>query len=428
MTIVETMHDRLRSTRRELHRIPEPGFCEFRTAAYIVERLRALGWSLQLGDQAMDRAAIYSIPDELVEERFRAVTHDVERNLLAGMQGGRTAVIATQSFGDGPTVAFRFDMDGLPIEESREETHRPSREGFRSIHEGWMHACGHDGHVALGLGLAEALLRMRSELAGTIKLIFQPAEEGARGGASAIAARGHLDDVDLLVCAHLGLNATATGTVVCGTTFMGTLKYRATFIGQASHVVLAPEEGRNALLAAATAALGLRAIGAHSDGWYSLNVGVLNAGTEQGVTPATGLIEFGAWCDSPEVQEYVRARALEILAASAAAQGCRLEVDHIGEAPYVEADSDLALELAKIVRGLPQVRETVPLTVCRAGEDATLLLDHVRRRGGEAAYVLVGTDLADGHHTSAFDFDEAALATGVLFLASVALRARELVA
>jgi aminobenzoyl-glutamate utilization protein A len=421
------MSQRLVETRRALHRIPEPGFCEFRTAAYVIERLHSLGWTVVFGEEAMDGDAVHFLSRELVEEWFHAAAPDVDGDLLGRMAGGRTAIVASRTFGDGPTIAFRFDIDALPITESADHEHRPSREQFRSAHNGWMHACGHDGHVTLGLGLAELLAGMTSPLAGTVKLIFQPAEEGARGGANAIVEKGHLDDVDLLVCTHLGLNADTTGKVVCGTTFMGTFKYRARFVGRPAHVVLAPEDGRNALLAAATAALGLHSIGAHSDGWYNLNVGVMTAGTEQGVTPADATIDFGAWFDSPDAQEHVRSRALDVLSACARAQGCSVEVTHTGEAPYVEADAALAAELARLAERLPSVREVVPVEVCRAGEYATVLLDRVRSRGGRAAYVLVGAQLASGHHTDRFDFDEDALAHGVALLAGIAAGARELV-
>ncbi len=112
------------------------------------------------------------------------------------MKGGFTGVVATLDTGKpGPTIAFRVDIDALPILESAANSHVPSQLGFRSKHEGAMHACGHDSHAAIGLGLAQQLMERKEMLKGKIKIIFQPAEEGARGG-SVIAESSHLDDVD----------------------------------------------------------------------------------------------------------------------------------------------------------------------------------------------------------------------------------------
>jgi metal-dependent amidase/aminoacylase/carboxypeptidase family protein len=94
-------------------------------------------------------------------------------------------------------------MDANDLVEAAEEKHRPFREGFASVNKGAMHACGHDGHTATGLGVAEVLVGLKDRLAGTVKLIFQPAEEGVRG-AKAMVARGVVDDVKYVVGAHLG--------------------------------------------------------------------------------------------------------------------------------------------------------------------------------------------------------------------------------
>src|SRR5207249_2354832 len=119
----------------------------------------------------------------------------VERELLGKAEGGLTGVVADLRLGEGPTVALRVDMDALPVTESAEPGHRPAAEGFASARPGYMHACGHDGHMAVGLGVATVLARLAPELGGTVRLVFQPAEEGALGGAAAVAAKGLVDDV-----------------------------------------------------------------------------------------------------------------------------------------------------------------------------------------------------------------------------------------
>ena len=127
--------------------------------------------------------------------------------------GRGTAVVADLRGADGPTVGFRFDMDCLPVLESAEARHRPTAEGFRSQVEGEMHACGHDGHMAIGLGVATVLARVRDSSADSPARCSSLPRRARMGGAAAITARGLVDDVDHLVCVHLGLGA-ATGTFV----------------------------------------------------------------------------------------------------------------------------------------------------------------------------------------------------------------------
>ena len=115
-----------------------------------------------------------------------------------------TGVIGLLHCGEGPTVAMRFDIDALGVFEESGECHLPAREGFASVNEGFMHACGHDGHAAIGRGVARVLMEIRCRLHGTVKLIFQPAEEGVRG-AKAIVEKGHLDDVQYLLGSHICL-------------------------------------------------------------------------------------------------------------------------------------------------------------------------------------------------------------------------------
>ena len=95
--------------------------------------------------------------------------------------GGMTGVIGMLHCGMGPTVALRFDIDALPVRECEELDHFPAQEGFRSEHAGYMHACGHDGHITGLLGAASILKEMESELTVRVKLIFQPSEENNKG-------------------------------------------------------------------------------------------------------------------------------------------------------------------------------------------------------------------------------------------------------
>src|SRR5262249_37020342 len=232
--------------------------------------------------------------------------------------------------------------------------------------------------------------------------------------------RGFLDDVDYLLCCHLGLEATQTGQVISRTEFMATSKYRIRFSGASAHVVNAPQAGHNALLAASAASLALHGIAPTSHGWFSLNVGVLQAGTEQGVTPSTATMELGFWAVNSDVQEYVRERMTQIVGGIAQAWGVGVTWEHIGEAPSAPQSEELARVVRRVATAIPDIIQVDEFSFCRAGEDATILLRRVAERGGKGVYVLIGSELADGHHTPRFDFSERSLRIGVELLAGTA--------
>ena len=148
----------------------------------------------------------FGVPDMAVRraEMERAIRQGADPDLVEKMNGlpGVAGIIDTG--GEGPVTALRFDIDALPFAENDSPTHRPEREGFRSCNETGCHACGHDGHAAIGMAVAAWIMDHKEELCGTIKLIFQPAEEGG-GGARGIVARGLLDDVEYFFAGHVGL-------------------------------------------------------------------------------------------------------------------------------------------------------------------------------------------------------------------------------
>ncbi len=155
---VETIKDILIQWRRDFHQYPELGFEEHRTSSIIAETLISFGMSPKTGV-------------------------------------GKTGVTADLNFGEGPTIALRADMDALPMQET-------SGLSFSSKHDGVMHACGHDGHMAMLLGAAKILSQMDKELTGTIRFIFQPAEEG-EGGARYMIEDGCLEGVDEIYGIHV---------------------------------------------------------------------------------------------------------------------------------------------------------------------------------------------------------------------------------
>ncbi len=181
-------------------------------------------------------------------------------DVLEAAAGGFTGALAVLEQGEGPTVALRVDIDALPIPESEADDHLPAAEGFRSENEGFMHACGHDAHATIGLGVLDAVID--SDFEGTFKLFFQPSEEQVAGG-KAVAEGGHLDDVDYLLALHVGLDH-PTGEVVCGIDgFLAVSALRGDFTGETAHAGGHPAQGRDAVQALATAVQNLHAIRRH---------------------------------------------------------------------------------------------------------------------------------------------------------------------
>ena len=227
--------------RRDLHRHPETAFREIRTCARIAAELTALGVEPRLGREVIrvDEVVDYPSEEQLDESAERAERTGAERRWIDPLRAGGTAVVAELAGNrPGPTWAMRFDTDALPITESSARDHRPVAEGFVSEFVGAMHACGHDGHVALGLGLAERLIA-DNDFPGRVRLLFQPAEEGGRG-ARAMLQAGVVDDVDRFVTLHLGLDRPTDHVVGGAVGAFATDKLRARFTGVASHAATAP--------------------------------------------------------------------------------------------------------------------------------------------------------------------------------------------
>ncbi len=409
---------RLVSLRRDLHRHPEPGWCEFYTTDRIVDECRRVGVDeLLVGPDCLSPADRLSVPDDGVLEEWgdRAREAGASERTLERLEGGNTGALAVLEKGAGPTMALRVDIDALPREESTDPGHVPADEGFRSG-TGAMHACGHDAHATIGVGVLEAIAASDT-FAGTLKVLFQPAEEVV-GGARAVAERGHLDDVDYLLAVHVGLDH-PTGEVVAGIEeFLAVSQFRAEFAGEPAHAGGHPAQGRNAVQAMATAVQNLYAIPRHGAGATRVNAGVVEGGTATNVIPEHASIEGEVRGETTELMEYMREKADGVLEGAAAMHDCDVDVERTGEAPSAENDAelvDLAFELAGDVSGVTSRLRTDSLG---GSEDVTYLMRRVQDHGGQAAYVAVGTDHPGGHHTATFDVDEESIAVGVDWLAA----------
>jgi aminobenzoyl-glutamate utilization protein A len=413
--------------RRDLHRHPEIGFLEYRTASMIITTLRELGFTVKYGKDANDTSLTAGLPSRDVQEACmrRAIEEGADPALVQEMADGQTGIVAIldgTAGGAGQTVAFRFDMDANDVSEETDEAHRPAREGFSSVHANVMHACGHDGHVAIGLMLAHLLSAHRADLSGQVRLIFQPAEEGVRGAESMLRA-GAVDGVDVFFGTHIGLSAQKNGMLIASVgEFLAASKFDAVFTGKSSHAGVAPEEGRNALLASAQAAIALHAISRHGKGASRISVGVLHAGTGRNVLPDRAEMGFETRGETREINDYMEAEARRIIRASADMYGVSASLERIGYAEDFVPDPAFGREIADFARSLGTYETVTEYGRMCASEDCTAFMNAVTASGGRATYMMLGTVRTAGHHNGRFDFDESVLSESAEFLYRLALR------
>lgn len=424
---IDAMQPELVRIRRDLHRHPETGWLEMRTTASLAKALRALGYEVYTGRAVCREGARLGLPGDAVlaahAERAR-MQGAPEDELTAEICAGYTGAIAVLRCDEGPTVAMRFDIDALPMTECPLDTHRPTREGFASENPGMMHACGHDGHAAIGLGVARILMAHRDALRGTVKLIFQPAEEGVRG-AYAIAENGWLDDVDVLLASHVAPTGKADdGDVTVGTWgSLATTKYDVAFTGRAAHAGGFPEQGKNALLAAASAALALHAIPRHGSGQSFINVGTLRAGSGRNVVPDHALMQLEVRGETTEINQFMMERTKEICQSAAAMQGCTCEMTVMGMAEGQHSDLPLIERIGQVIRrDLPSLTLSTEQNAKNWGsDDVSVMMNRVQAHGGQATYMRAMTDMAGAQHTVTFDFDEAVLGKSVAVFCAAAM-------
>jgi len=319
--------------------------------------------------------------------------------------------------GAGPVLVLRFDMDALPVAESLDPAHAPNACGFRSQQAGRMHACGHDGHVAIGLCVAEAMAKSVRPWHGTLRLVFQPAEEGGRGAAP-MAAAGIVDDADLLFAAHLGCGLPTGCVAVTATDFLFSQKIDVRFTGRSAHAAMAPQDGANALLAAAVATIGLYGLARHGSAATHVNVGRLSTGSARNAIASDALMKIELRGGDSAAYEHMLSGAERVLRGAALAHGVAVETSRVGSTVGMTSDPEACRFVEEAARSLGL--RTVPGWPIGGGDDAALLVRRVQERGGRACYFLIGSTLAAGHHASAFDIDEDALGDGVAVFTHIA--------
>jgi amidohydrolase len=372
-------------TRRDLHQHPELAFQEHRTAAVVAERLRAAGYEVQTGI--------------------------AETGVVGTLRG---------EAGGGPTLLLRADMDALPIVE--ETTH-----DFRSTAEGRMHACGHDAHTAIGLAVAERLAARRDRWGGTVKYVFQPAEEGGQGALRMIE-QGVLEGVDQALGLHVWMGLPSGVVGVTPGPFMASAgEFELTVRGRGGHGAM-PEQTVDAVMIGSQIVVALQSIVSRTVSPLEsavVTVGAFHAGTAQNViADSARLLGTVRAFDVDACQELPR-RIERIATALCEAMGAKAEFHYKQDTPPTindEAMAELVRAAAEEVVGAERVRFGAEVRTMAAEDFGEFLL----RVPG--CYFFVGAmneekGAVHPHHNPRFDICEDCMPVAVEVLERAALRA-----
>ncbi|MEY2857934.1 MAG: hypothetical protein RLZZ74_2246 [Cyanobacteriota bacterium] len=329
-------------------------------------------------------------------------------------QGGiaQTGVVAIiESDRSGKVLAIRADMDALPIQEANEVA-------YKSQHEGKMHACGHDGHTAIALGTAYYLQQHRDQWQGTVKIIFQPAEEGP-GGAKPMIEQGVLQNpkVDAIIGLHLWNNLPLGTVGVRPGALMAAVEcFRASILGRGGHGAM-PDQTVDSIVVASQIVNALQTIVSRNVKPLDsavVTVGEFKAGTALNVIADKAHISGTIRYFNPELETLIRDRLKAIIAGVCQMHGAAYELEHwqlypptINDQAIAELVRSVAMEVVETPMGV------VPECQTMGGEDMSFFLNEV-----PGCYFFLGSanpekKLAYPHHHPRFDFDETALAMGV---------------
>ncbi|TXT49551.1 MAG: amidohydrolase [Spirochaetes bacterium] len=368
--------------RRALHKIPEPGDQEIKTQSYVKSVLDELG-----------------------------IPYVVRRtSIVALIQGGRP----------GPVVALRADMDALPVTE-------PEDRPYRSGHEGYMHACGHDAHMTVALGAARVLNARRATMAGSIKLLFQPAEE-TTGGAVPMIADGCLENphVDYVIGLHVmpdvlvGKVELKHGAINAASDFLG-----ITVKGKGCHAAY-PHTGIDSIVAAAQVISALQTVVSRTVSPLEeavVTLGTIAGGTQNNIVAGEVRLTGTLRTTNPQVREVARARIRAIVEGVCQSLGAEGELEIVpGYSALVNHDSvvDLIAQEAEAILGKAGIvwKEKPSM----GAEDFAFFL---QERPGAFYNLGCGNPekgIGAALHARNFDIDEDCLPIGVAVQAASALR------
>ncbi len=376
------------SWRRHLHENPELSFCEFETAQFIASRLKEMGLE----------------PTE-------------------GVAGTGLVALIEGKNPNKKTIALRADMDALPIFEKNEVSYKSKKEGV-------MHACGHDVHTSSLLGAAKILVDLKSEFEGTIKLIFQPAEEKAPGGASLMIEEGVLKnpDVNAIFGQHVAPNI-PVGKIGFreGMYMASTDEVYMKIIGKGGHGA-APHQAVDPILVASHTIVALQQIISRNRNPSFPSVLTFGKFLAEGATniiPNEVYIEGTFRCMDEEWRAEGLEKMQKMAEGMAEAMGAKCEFWIVKGYPFLQNNPTLTQNLRRFATEYVGVENIVDLDLWMGGEDFAFYSQKV-----PACFYRLGTrneskGIVSGVHTPTFDIDEQALEIGPGLMAYMALRELE---
>ena len=413
--------NQLTEYRREFHKYPENGWREFRTSARVAEILTGMGYDVAMGPDVIEPGSVGE-PERLSEEQIRqemerAVRQGADPAFVERTQGWPGVMAVLDTGREGPVSAMRFEMDCLPYDEPQRPGYRPCDEGYLSCNPQSVHACGHDGHTAIGLGIAAELMKRKGELKGKIKLFFQPAEETFYG-AQSIVDKGHLDDVMNFIAVYIALSAEnkplPSHTIACGCRdFLSDRQLDVYLEGKAAHPCGASQEGKNALLAACSAALNIHSIAPHEEGLCRVNVGEIHAGVCANTIAPNAMMRIEYRGQKPAISEYAGQRIFDILEGTAKAYDLKYHYVDYGEVPAGASDYAMMEVVQRAAKKVPWFQTVYFEGNVGGTDDAAVMLTKVQQNGGIGSYVGIGADTTGPVHNPEFDFDEDCLQAAV---------------
>jgi amidohydrolase len=378
--------------RHQIHREPELGNREVKTAALIAQHLRALGMEVRTG-----------------------VAHT---GVIGILKGGRP----------GPVVAVRADMDALPV---TEDTDLPFKSTVRSTYNGQdvgvMHACGHDIHVAVQLGVASTLAGMRDRIPGTVLFVFQPAEEGVppgeTGGAKLMLEQGAFRNPKPSAVFGLhSFSAMEAGKVgwIEGPAFAAATEWRATIRGRQAHGA-APELSVDPIVIASQVVTALQTIRARNLSPFTpsvVTVGILRGGDRLNIIPAEVKLEGTVRTFDTGVQDTVERRMREIFDGVTRAGGGSFTLEFNRAYPLTVNDSTLARRSRPTMERIAGRTNVVDIPPTTGGEDFSYFANTV-----PGFYYRLGTTkpgtVSGGHHTPTFRADDASIPVGMRVMSAL---------
>ena len=373
------MFDDMVAVRRDLHQHPELGFAEHRTAELVGRSLETLGYE---------------------------VTSGVARTGVVGLLRGAKP---------GPVVLVRADMDALPLQEENQRS-------YASAAPAVMHACGHDGHVATALAVARYYSTRREQLAGTLKLVFQPAEEGP-GGALPMIEEGVLrgPDVDVALGLHLWNDLPVGSLGIAGGPIMASADhFILTIQGVGGHGAQ-PQRTVDPIVTAAHVVTALQTVVSRkTDPFHSavVTVGSIHGGKANNIIPARVELEGTVRSLVPELRDELPTHLERIVRGVCDAFGATYTLDYRRGYPVTANDPEMARMVAGCARDIVGDAGEIRALKTMGGEDMSYFLRHV-----PGCFFFVGSsnaaeDLAHPHHSPRFDFDERALVVGAEVMVS----------